>query len=178
VACQQNFGQKRSLTSVYDHINRIADAQVATWEEKHAASMNDEENDTSSDVSQEEAPSPVLKDYSFIIGDGDPQLQGLRMKSDHPERYHHMVNIIPGQFHYMMDDFKANNRLFKEILHCLLGPIYGGDLKRMRINFTKFSDPTIPEKQLSSLLLAIHVHIIRSMVCAGKSAFSIVDMHD
>jgi hypothetical protein len=86
--------------------------------------MYDEENDTSSDDSQEDAPPPVSKDYRFIIGDGDPQLQGLRMKSDHPERYEHMVNI-PGQFHYMMDDFKANNRLFEEVLNCLLGPIFG-----------------------------------------------------
>jgi hypothetical protein len=160
VACQENFGSKQSLISTYDHANRVGGAQNEEWEEDGGT-----------------MPPPISKDFIFMIGDGDPQLQGSRLKCDFPERYEKIVNI-PGQFHYMMDDFKANNLLFEEVLNSLLGPIFGGNLKRMGINFTKFSDPIVPEKQLSSLLLAIHVHIIQSMVSSGKSSFSVVDMHD
>jgi hypothetical protein len=60
VACQQNFGSKRSLISIYDHANRIGAAQNEEWEQEDGS-----------------VPPPISKDFIFIIGDGDPSYHWL-----------------------------------------------------------------------------------------------------
>jgi hypothetical protein len=160
--CKMNFSSKESNYGILDHMIRVADDQVERFNEN----SDDKERDR-----------PISEDVITFAGDGGPIAMMKNIMTSDPDRRYDRVKLLIGVFHFWSETFKKSNQLQEEIVIWLIDSFVGkSEVKRQM--YMNPNDPTIPENQMSSVILAILTYTIFVMKDEGLETASAVQVWD
>eukprot|EP00978_Attheya_sp_CCMP212_P043707 scaffold289860_cov114-Attheya_sp.AAC.1 len=160
--CKMNFSSKESNYGILDHMIRVADDQVERFYEN-----NDEK----------EQDRPISENIVAFAGDGGPIALMKNIITSDPDQKYDRIKLLIGVFHFWSEAFKKSNQLQEEIVIWLIDSFVGkSEVKRQM--YMDPNDPTIPENQMSSIILAILAYTIFVMKDEGLEAASAVEVWD
>ena len=155
-----NFGRIETLTELLEYMNRYSNNQVTEWEK------NNPNNNTAIE-------SPIAKDFMLFCGDGDPILNIASIKYNDAIGNYKRLIAMPGIFHSIIEIFRLNNKLHFDLLLFLIRPFHskkeGVEASDKNISyFLNFNDPTVPEREVGSMIFGINLLIIFRMKQGGR----------
>ena len=124
---------------------------------------------------------PIAKHFIIVAADGDPIKSAfLILENDTEGRFDRLVLLI-GQFHAFMEVFKKANLIFEDSINYLIAPFYakGEDKEATDRNlsyFLNFNDPTVPERHLGVIIMAINLIVLMEMQLSGIKLVSTESM--
>mmetsp|Transcript_22908 Transcript_22908/g.66124 ORF Transcript_22908/g.66124 Transcript_22908/m.66124 type:complete len:1094 (+) Transcript_22908:166-3447(+) len=161
-----SFGKKDCIFAIFEYMTRIGNnmcRKIAEDPEKYGHLCP-----------------PVSQFLRFMVGDGAPMCMGSSiLDADVVADINRYAQICPllGAFHFYMEVFKKANQYNEEMATFLASTWKGtGDISLKY--YLNFSDPTNPEKEMSSMLLAIYSYAIRCMARAGESEVTAISVHE
>mmetsp|Transcript_258 Transcript_258/g.341 ORF Transcript_258/g.341 Transcript_258/m.341 type:complete len:671 (-) Transcript_258:28-2040(-) len=160
-----SFGKKDTIFAIFDYVQRVGNAQMEEW-------RADEDNQGLNE--------PVSKFLRVIVGDGAPMVTGGSILDGEAAvegggRYSEICLLL-GAFHFYMEVFKKANQYNEEMATFLASTFKGTNDTSLKY-YLNFSDPTNPEKEMSSILLAIYSYAVRCMARDGHTDVSPVSIH-
>ena len=161
-----SFGKKDCIFAIFEYMTRIGNdmcQKIAEDPEKYGHLCP-----------------PVAKYLRFMVGDGAPMCMGssiLDADTSLGINRYNQISPLLGAFHLYMEVFKKSNQ-YNEEMATFLASTWKGTGEISLKYYLNFSDPTNPEKEMSSMLLAIYSYAIRCMARSSESEFTVISVHE